>query len=94
MAEAILKLLRELQERLKVAYVFISHDLSTIAKVADTIAVMRRGKIVEYGSTVEILTPPHHRYTELLLSSVPDLRTDWLDTIETRRAAARIAAAG
>lgn len=93
-AEAILKLLRELQERLKVAYVFISHDLSTIAKVADTIAVMRRGKIVEYGSTVEILTPPHHRYTELLLSSVPDLRTDWLDTIETRRAAARIAAAG
>ena len=93
-AEAILKLLRELQERLKIAYVFISHDLSTISKVADTVAVMRDGKIVEYGSTVEVLTPPHHSYTELLLSSVPELRTDWLDTIETQRAAVRTAAAG
>jgi len=93
-AEAILKLLRELQERLKIAYVFISHDLSTISKVADTVAVMRDGKIVEYGSTVEVLTPPHHSYTELLLSSVPELRTDWLDTIATQRAAVRTAAAG
>ena len=73
---------------------FISHDLSTISKVADTIAVMRDGKIVEYGSTVEILTPPHHSYTELLLSSVPELRTDWLDGIEAQRTAARTAAAG
>ena len=93
-AEAILKLLRELQERLKIAYVFISHDLSTISKVADTIAVMRDGKIVEYGSTVEILTPPHHNYTELLLSSVPELRTDWLDGIEAQRTTAPTAAAG
>jgi peptide/nickel transport system ATP-binding protein len=93
-AEAILKLLRELQEQLKIGYVFISHDLSTISKVADTVAVMRDGKIVEYGSTVEILTPPHHSYTELLLSSVPELRTDWLDTIGAQRAAARTATAG
>ena len=93
-AEAILKLLRELQERLKIGYVFISHDLSTISKVADTVAVMRDGKIVEYGSTVEVLTPPHHSYTELLLSSVPELRTDWLDAIGAQRAAARTAAAG
>jgi peptide/nickel transport system ATP-binding protein len=93
-AEAILKLLRELQEQLKIGYVFISHDLSTISKVADTVAVMRDGKIVEYGSTVEVLTPPHHSYTELLLSSVPELRTDWLDTIGAQRAAARTATAG
>jgi peptide/nickel transport system ATP-binding protein len=93
-AEAILKLLRELQERLKIGYVFISHDLSTISKVADTVAVMRDGKIVEYGSTVEVLTPPHHSYTELLLSSVPELRTDWLDAIGAQQAAARTAAAG
>jgi len=54
---------------------------------------MRDGKIVEYGSTVEVLTPPHHSYTELLLSSVPELRTDWLETIEAQRAAVGTAAA-
>jgi peptide/nickel transport system ATP-binding protein len=88
-AEAIFELLRDLQERLHVSYIFISHDISTIAKVADTVAVMCNGEVVEYGTTEEILTPPHHGYTELLLTSVPDLRTDWLDEIRARRAAAR-----
>jgi len=78
-AKAILELLRDLQERLGVAYMFISHDISTIAKVADDIAVMQSGRIVAYDTTANILTPPHHEYTELLLGSVPDLRTDWLD---------------
>jgi peptide/nickel transport system ATP-binding protein len=87
-AQAILDLLRDLQERLNVAYAFISHDLSTISKVSDTVAVMRHGEIVAYGTTAEILTPPHHEYTELLLSSVPDMRTDWLDDIGAARAAA------
>ena len=81
-AQAILDLLRDLQDRLKVGYLFISHDLSTIARIADTIAVMRDGEIVEYGPASEVLTPPHHPYTELLLKSVPDMRTDWLDTLE------------
>ena len=79
-AKAILKLLHDLQERLQIGYVFISHDISTIARIADTIAVMREGEVVEYGTTREILTPPHHAYTQLLLDSVPDLRTDWLDS--------------
>lgn len=78
-AKAILKLLHDLQERLQIGYVFISHDISTIARIADTIAVMREGEVVEYGTTREILTPPHHAYTQLLLDSVPDLRVDWLD---------------
>ena len=80
-AQAILDLLRDLQERLDVSYLFISHDISTIARIADTIAVMRSGEIVELGSTEDVLTPPHHPYTELLLKSVPDMRTDWLDTL-------------
>ena len=80
-AQAILDLLRDLQERLEVGYLFISHDISTVARVADTIAVMHNGEIVEYGSTGTVLRPPHHPYTELLLKSVPDMKTDWLDTL-------------
>ena len=81
-AQAILDLLRDLQERLHVGYLFISHDISTVARIADTIAVMQNGEIVEHGPTGTVLRPPHHPYTELLLKSVPDMRTDWLDTLE------------
>ena len=81
-AQAILDLLRDLQERLEVGYLFISHDISPVARVADTIAVMQNGRVVEYGPTGTVLRPPHHPYTELLLKSVPDMRTDWLDTLE------------
>ena len=84
-AQAILDLLRDLQERLDVGYLFISHDISTVARVADTIAVMQNGEIVEQGPTGTVLRPPHHPYTELLLKSVPDMRTDWLDTLEPLR---------
>ena len=80
-AQAILDLLRDLQERLEVGYLFISHDISTVARVADTIAVMQNGEVVEQGSTGEVLAPPYHPYTELLLKSVPDMKTDWLDTL-------------
>ena len=79
-AQAILDLLRDLQEPLDVGYLFISHDISTVARVADTIAVMQNGEIVGHGSTGTVLAPPDHPYTDLRLRSVPDLRTDWLDT--------------
>ena len=94
-AQSILDLLRDLQERLEVGYLFISHDISTVARVADTIAVMQNGEIVEHGSTGTVLAPPHHPYTELLLKSVPDLRTDWLDTLDppARGGSARATAA-
>ncbi len=84
-AEAILELLDELQERLGVAYVFISHDISTIARIADKVAVMRYGEVVEAGPTAEVLRPPHHAYTDLLLSSVPDLRVGWLEEVMEHR---------
>jgi peptide/nickel transport system ATP-binding protein len=84
-AQAILNLLKDLQQRLQVGYLFISHDISVIAKIADTIAVMREGNIVECGPSREILTPPHHPYTSLLLNSVPDLRSDWLDRLELKK---------
>ena len=80
-AQAILDLLRDLQERLEVGYLFISHDISTVARVADTIAVMQNSEVVEHGSTEDVLAPPHHPYTALLLKSVPDMKTDWLDTL-------------
>lgn len=78
-AKSILALLKNLQAKLDVSYIFISHDLSTIANIADTIAVMREGQIVEFGTTTEVMTPPHQPYTQLLLDSVPEMRTDWLD---------------
>jgi peptide/nickel transport system ATP-binding protein len=87
-AAAIMRLLKELRDRLRVAYIFISHDLSTVANFADRIAVMKSGEVVDSGTTAQILSPPHHPYTELLLASVPELRTDWLDQIMDRRRAA------
>lgn len=84
---AIIKLLKELESRLGIANVFISHDLSTVASFADRIVVLYAGKVVEQGSTLDVLSPPFHPYTNLLLSSVPELRTGWLeDVMQTREA--------
>jgi peptide/nickel transport system ATP-binding protein len=87
-AEGILKLLQRLQNELGVSYLFITHDLATVKAVADEIVVMLEGRIVEQGSKKEILTPPHHDYTELLLSSVPEMDPDWLDELLEKRTAA------
>lgn len=84
-AEAILDLLVSLQDRLNVAYIFISHDISTIARIADRVAVMRDGEIVAAGPTAEVLRPPHHDYTDLLLRSVPDLKVGWLESVMEHR---------
>ena len=85
-AEEILKLLHRLQEELKITYLFITHDLATVKAIADEIVVMLNGRIVEFGEKNEVLTPPHHEYTELLLSSVPEMEPDWLDEVlEARR---------
>jgi peptide/nickel transport system ATP-binding protein len=68
---AVLNLLDDLRDRLGVAYLFISHDIGVIAHVADRIAVMYRGGIVEEGPAQAVLSPPYHPYTEALLSAVP-----------------------
>ena len=85
-AEGILRLLDRLQQELSIAYLFITHDLATVKAIADRVIVMLKGKIVEQGSKLSIFSPPHHEYTELLLSSVPEMDPDWLDrTLEERK---------
>jgi len=84
-AEEVLKLLQGLQDELKVTYLFITHDLATVKAIADEIVVMLLGRIIEQGAKETVLMPPHHEYTELLLSSVPEMRTDWLDDLLERR---------
>jgi len=84
-AEEILKLLQDLQNELKVSYLFITHDLATVKAIADEIVVMLQGRIVEQGVKKEILAPPHHEYTDLLLSSVQEMDPDWLDNLLKER---------
>lgn len=84
-AEEILKLLRKLQNDLQMSYLFITHDLATVKAIADEIVVMLQGKIVEQGRKTDILTPPHHEYTDLLLESVPEMDPDWLDNVLAER---------
>ena len=84
-AEEILKLLQDLQNELKVSYLFITHDLATVKAIADEIVVMLQGRIVEQGVKKEILAPPHHDYTDLLLSSVPEMDPDWLENLLKER---------
>jgi len=84
-AEGILELLQNLQNQLGVSYLFITHDLATVKAIADSIVVMYQGRVVEQGAKAEILSPPHAPYTELLLSSVPEMDPDWLDTLVERR---------
>ncbi len=87
-AEEVLKLLQKLQNELGITYLFITHDLATVKAIADEIVVMLKGRIVEKGAKKEVLTPPHHEYTELLLSSVPEMDPDWLDNLLEKRQAA------
>jgi len=67
----VLNLLESLQQRLGIAYLFIAHDLSVVEHVSDRIAVMYLGRIVEMGSTQQVIHEPKHPYTRALLSAVP-----------------------
>ena len=87
-ADGILKLLLNLQAQEGVAYLFITHDLATVKAIADKIAVMYRGKVVRYGQKSDVLDPPFDDYTDLLLSSVPEMKTGWLESVlKTRKMA-------
>ena len=85
-AERILQLLQRLQDDLRVSYMFITHDFATVRAISDEIVVMFQGRIVEQGTRNEVLTPPHHEYTDLLLSSVPEMKIGWLDRTLAERA--------
>ncbi|ESX41212.1 ABC transporter ATP-binding protein [Mesorhizobium sp. C416B] len=78
-ANGILKLLLNLQRIEQVAYLFITHDLATVKSMADSIAVMYRGEVVRYSAKSQVLTPPFDDYTDLLLSSVPEMEIGWLE---------------
>ena len=84
-ADGILKLLLDLQAREGVAYLFITHDLATVKAISDSIAVMYQGRVQRYGSKTEVLTPPFDDYTDLLLSSVPEMKLGWLEHVLATR---------
>lgn len=90
-ADGILKLLENLQKIENVAYLFITHDLATVRAIADSIAVMYQGRVVRYGPKAEVLEPPFDDYTDLLLSSVPEMRLGWLEEVVGNR---KMASAG
>ena len=80
-AEGILRLLAQLQDDLGLSYMFITHDLATVRAISDEVVVMKDGCVVEQGPKAEMFQPPHHPYTDLLLSSVPEMNPDWLTTL-------------
>ncbi|MCB1985689.1 MAG: ABC transporter ATP-binding protein [Burkholderiales bacterium] len=77
----ILNLLKSLQNNLGLAYLFITHNISVVEYLADEIAVMYLGRIVEYGQIEEVIENPRHPYTEALLSAVPRIDKDAAETV-------------
>ena len=84
-ADGILKLLLDLQKVEDVAYLFITHDIATVRAIADSIAVMYQGEVARYGGKTDVLSPPFDDYTDLLLSSVPEMELGWLEGVIANR---------
>ena len=68
----VLELLAELREEMGLSYLFISHDLAVVAKLADRVMVMRRGRVVEEGSADSVFNDPRHPYTRALIAASPE----------------------
>ncbi|WP_175756997.1 ABC transporter ATP-binding protein [Burkholderia ambifaria] len=81
---AIIELLRDLQAKLGVSYVFITHDIAKVRAISDDIVVLYAGRRVETGSRDALCAPPYHPYSHLLVSSAPELRAGWLDDAAER----------
>ncbi|AJC83765.1 oligopeptide ABC transporter ATP-binding protein (plasmid) [Rhizobium etli bv. phaseoli str. IE4803] len=90
-AEGILKLLLRLQQEEQLSYVFITHDIAIVRAIADSVAVMHRGRLVRFGPKSTALSPPFDDYTDLLLKSVPEMEIGWLERVLTTR---KMASAG
>ena len=84
-AEEILKLLQRLRIEFGLAYLFITHDLGLVARIANKVAVLQKGRMVAQGPLAETLVYGRDPYIDRLLTCVPQMRTDWLDEIEARR---------
>ena len=85
-ADGILRLLKRIQEQMGLAFLFITHDLGLVRRIANRVAVMLQGEVVAEDTVEQVFSPPYHPYTELLLSSVPELRIGWLDEVLAKRA--------
>ena len=83
---AVLDLLAELRRELGVSLMFISHDISTVRAVCDQVVVLYSGCKVDSGSRKALAAPPFHPYADLLIASVPELRTGWLEGLPARLA--------
>ncbi|WP_108482717.1 ABC transporter ATP-binding protein [Oceaniglobus ichthyenteri] len=78
-AASIIRLVEDLRDRLDLAILFISHDMATVAALADQVVVLKQGVVVENGAAPDVLLRPQADYTRLLLGSVPELRIGWLE---------------
>ncbi len=79
----ILKLIQDLREKLDLTNILISHDLGVVQELANKIAIMYLGKIVEFGDAQEIFQNPRHPYTKALFNSIPKLTTHGMDSLQT-----------
>jgi len=93
-ADSFLKLLMRLQAETGVSYVFITHDIGIVRAIADSVAVMLRGRLRRFGPKSDVLSPPFDDYTEQLLKSVPEMEIGWLEKALSgeKRAEAALAA--
>jgi peptide/nickel transport system ATP-binding protein len=82
---AIIDLIKELHRKLGISFLFISHDISTMASLAEEVVVMYQGRIVESGNIEKVLKRPEQPYTQVLMASVPHLRLGWLDEAIKKR---------
>jgi peptide/nickel transport system ATP-binding protein len=80
-ADEILELLMRLQKQSQISYLFITHDISIVRAIADSVAVMHRGKVVRLGPTSTVFSPPFDAYTDLLMKSVPTREVGWLEKV-------------
>lgn len=84
-ADGILNLLMTLQAEKQLSYIFITHDIAIVRALADSVAVMHRGKLVRFGPKSQVLSPPFDDYTDLLLKSVPEMEIGWLEKVLATR---------
>lgn len=78
----IINLFLALKQEYKTSFLYITHDLATAYYISDYIAVMNRGRVVEFGEAKQVLQNPQHDYTRLLLDSIPRLNKKWADEID------------
>ena len=77
----IVNLFKELRDKYKISFIYITHDLSTAYYVSDYIATLYRGTLIEYGSAKDIMDEPAHPYTELLMNAVPRVGDKWKEDL-------------